>query len=71
MRDPYAPVRGKCTWWREFPREEDRLDTRLKPAEKRVDCSCFVEGTVWEFCDADVPVECPQHRYCRYYIKGA
>lgn len=71
MRDPYAPVRGKCTWWREVPNETDRYDGRLKDGERRVGCSCFVEGKAWDFTAATVPDECPDSRYCRYYIKSA
>lgn len=71
MRDPYAPVRGKCTWWREVPNAQDEHDIMLKAPDKRVDCTCFVEGSVWSFPTCDVPAECPEHRHCRYYIKGA
>jgi hypothetical protein len=71
MRDPYAPIRGKCTWWREVPNDTDLHDGMLKPDDKRIDCSCFVEGKVWVFPAAQVPNECPDNRYCRYYIKGA
>jgi len=71
VRDPFAPVRGKCTWWREVPNETDAHDIMLKDPDKRVECTCFVEGTVWTFPTSDVPGECPNHRYCRYYIKGA
>lgn len=70
MRDPYAPVRGKCTWWREVPNPNDVYDSRLKEPEKRVDCTCFVVGSVWSYRTCDVPAECPDSLHCRYYIKG-
>ncbi len=67
--DAYAPIFGKCKWWREMESEEDRYDSRIKEHEKRVDCSCFVEGKGWVFQRADLPSECPDARHCRYYIK--
>lgn len=70
MRDPYAPIRGKCMWWREVPNETDVHDRMLKASDKRVDCTCFVEGNAWTYKECEVPAECPQSRYCRYYIKG-
>ncbi|TLM99236.1 MAG: hypothetical protein FDZ75_00560 [Actinobacteria bacterium] len=66
----YAPIKGKCTWWREMPNEEDRWDVRLKEHERRVYCSCFVEGKGWTVTRADVPSDCPDARHCRYYIKN-
>lgn len=66
----YAPVKGKCLYWREMLNAEDEWDTRLKPAQRRVECSCFVEGDRWEFTVADVPLDCPEKRQCRYYIKS-
>jgi len=42
--DPNAPIKGKCVWWREFPNEEDTYNVRVKEHDKRVNCSCFVEG---------------------------
>ena len=71
MRDIYAPIPGKCMWWREVPNETDIHDRMLKASDKRVDCTCFVEGKAWTFKECEVPIECPEHRYCRYYIKGA
>jgi hypothetical protein len=68
--DPYSPVRGKCVWWREIPDVEDRFDINVKPADKRVECSCFIEGYQWTFTTAEVPAECPRDRQCRYYVKG-
>lgn len=65
----YAPVKGKCTWWRERPDEEDAWDVRVPRPEKRVHCSCFVEGHGWEYRRDNVPSNCPEYRRCRYYIK--
>lgn len=69
MSDSYAPVRGKCTFWREARSLDDQYDTRIKDDDKRVDCSCFIEGDGWTFRRADVPEDCPNSRRCRYYIK--
>jgi hypothetical protein len=65
----YAPIRGKCTFWRERAVEDDRFDTRLKKGDKRVECSCFVEGDQWVHTADEVPSDCPSARHCRYYIK--
>lgn len=70
MSENNAPIRGKCTWWRESERDEDRWDVRVKPADRRVDCTCFVEGTWWTVTRAEVPPDCPQRLSCRYYIKN-
>lgn len=69
MEDGYSPIKGKCTWWREKAVDEDIWDTHLKEHEKRVTCSCFVEGQYWTFTRVDVPADCPDHNHCRYYIK--
>lgn len=69
MSDGYTPVRGKCTWWREAPHPDDVYDVRLKEHEKRVVCSCHVEGKGWTFTRAELPSDCPESRHCRYYIK--
>jgi len=69
-QDPYAPVKGKCIWWREFPVQEDTWDVRIKEADKGVACSCFVEGKGWKFPKCEVPSECPDSRACRYYIRN-
>jgi hypothetical protein len=69
-RDPYAPIKGKCVWWREFPNDEDRYDPHLKEDQKRVYCSCFVEGRGWTFPRVEVPRDCPDSRKCRYYIRN-
>jgi hypothetical protein len=68
--DNYSPVRGKCVWWREVPNAEDLYDLNVKEPDKRVDCSCFMEGYRWTFRTAEIPPECPTHRNCRYYVKG-
>ena len=68
--DVFMPVRGKCTWWREIPHYEDAHDIRLKAEEKRINCSCFVEGDIWTFKAGEVPSDCPEMRHCRYYIKN-
>ena len=62
-------VKGKCTWWREFPNEEDRFNRSLKADERRVQCICFVEGDTWEYETRDVPADCPFSRRCRYHIR--
>jgi hypothetical protein len=70
MTDPFAAIRGKCVWWREIPNDEDRYSTDVKPAQKRIECSCFIEGYGWTFETAEVPPECPRERGCRYFVKG-
>lgn len=69
MPDVNAPIRGKCTWWREAMKDEDRWDITLKEPHKRVDCTCFVEGKWWTFTNAEIPADCPERLHCRYYIK--
>jgi hypothetical protein len=69
MIDAYAPIKGKCIWWRERPDDDDLWDGRIAAGDKRVDCSCFVEGMGWTFRHADVPVDCPENRRCRYFIR--
>ncbi len=66
--DPYSPIKGKCTWWREVAVDEDVHDIMVKPEAKRVRCTCFVEGYSWTQTRADVPRECPESDHCRYYI---
>lgn len=70
MSEGYAPVRGKCTWWREMPVDEDVYNVRLKKGERRITCSCFVEGKGWTLATEDVPSDCPEWKHCRYYIKS-
>ena len=70
MSDGFSPVRGKCTWWRERAVEEDTYDVRLEKGERRVYCSCFVEGKSWTFTTDEVPSDCTDSKHCRYYIKS-
>jgi len=42
--DGYQPIQGKCFYWREQVDESDRFNTRVKPEDWHVECSCFVEG---------------------------
>ncbi|GAB4279178.1 MAG: hypothetical protein Kow0056_12200 [Coriobacteriia bacterium] len=69
MSDGYAPIKGKCVYWREALDEDDRWTPSIKPPKKRVHCSCFVEGDVWTFKAAEVPKDCPNWMACRYYVK--
>lgn len=70
MGSMWEPIKGKCTWWREFPNEDDRFDRRLRPGDRRVSCQCFVEGRGYEFRASELPSDCPLYRQCRYYIKA-
>lgn len=69
MSDANMPIKGKCTWWRETPLSDDVWDGRVKKADKRIDCICFVEGKGWTYPTKDVPSDCPDNRHCRYYMK--
>ena len=69
--DGFAPVRGKCSYWREAANEDDRWETRIKREDKRVECSCFVEGTMWSVTESAVPSDCPERLHCRYYVKSS
>lgn len=69
MSSAFTPIKGKCTWWRESAIDEDTWDARIKDAEKRVQCSCFVEGLGWTYAKAELPDDCPDRRRCRYYIR--
>ena len=69
MGDGYTPVKGKCTWWREMAVDDDVFDTRLKDGQRRIRCSCFVEGKGWTVTRDELPGDCPDFRHCRYYIK--
>jgi len=55
-------------WWRETWVDEDRYDLSVKAADKRVRCTCFVEGRAWTHPCGEVPRECPESAHCRYYI---
>lgn len=70
MSDEYAPVKKKCTYWREHRYDDDRFDSRVKAPDKRVECSCFVEGRAWQATVSTVPSDCPDRLHCRYYIKN-
>lgn len=65
----FVPVRGKCTYWREQLNGEERWDTRIKSADRRVECTCFVEGDIWTVTVGTVPSDCPKRHHCRYYVK--
>ena len=71
MTDSYSQVKGKCIWWRETPNVEDAHDIDIKAPDKRIECSCFVEGYRWELPRAEVPKDCPNARKCRYFVSGA
>ena len=64
-------VSGKCTYWRERLHEDDRFDPDVKAADKRVTCTCFIEGTVWTSTVGTVMGDCPQRMHCRYHITSA
>ena len=66
----YTPVKGKCTWWRESLHDDDAHDMMVKKPDQRVQCMCMVEGKSWTFTNADIPLDCPESRHCRYYIKN-
>jgi hypothetical protein len=68
--DAYAPVKGKCVLWREAMNVEDEHDVTIKKPQKRVECSCFVEGHFWHYTVETIPNDCPDWRKCRYYIKS-
>lgn len=67
--DGYAPIKGKCTYWREALNVDDEWDTRVKKGDRRVDCTCFVEGRGWQATVSTIPSDCPLRDSCRYYIK--
>lgn len=67
--DAYTPLKGKCTWWREVPNQEDAHSMSIKDADKRVNCTCFVEGHYWVYTRSEVPSDCPRCRGCRYHIR--
>ena len=66
----FSPVKQKCVYWREMVNPDDTYVTSIKAPDKRVECSCFVEGHVWTFTKSTVPGDCPNYRQCRYYIKS-
>ena len=67
--DAFTPIKGKCTWWREVNSAEDEHNIMVKEADRRVTCTCFVEGYYWPHTRGDVPSDCPHARSCRYYIR--
>jgi hypothetical protein len=71
MRDGFAPIGHKCTYWRERSSEDDRFDFSVKKDDKRVECSCFLEGRAWPATESTVPRDCPERLHCRYYIRHA
>jgi hypothetical protein len=64
----FAPIRHKCFYWREQLHYDDQYDMRVKKGQRRVVCTCFVEGDTWTYTEDDVPSDCPQKMHCRYYI---
>lgn len=64
----FAPTRGKCFYWRESLHGDDVYDVRLKKGQRRVVCSCFVEGETWTYTEVEVPSDCPKKLHCRYHI---
>lgn len=69
VSDAYTPIKGKCTWWRERPVDEDVYDVMLSEEQKRIACTCFIEGRGWTLQRGEVPSDCPENRHCRYYIR--
>ncbi len=69
--DGYTPIHRKCLFWREQIEDEDVYDSRLSEQDRRVSCTCFVEGDRWAYTVATVPPDCPKARKCRYYIYNA
>lgn len=68
--DAFSPIRGKCRFWREQADIDDVYDTSLKKEDKRVVCTCFIEGDMWSMPTKDVPADCPKQYKCRYYVKA-
>ncbi len=68
LLDGLTQVRGKCQSWRERMDEDDRWNSDLAMAAKRVSCSCFIEGTQWEATAGTLPEDCPEAATCRYHV---
>lgn len=68
--DGQTQVRGKCQYWRERMSEEDRWDSDIKASQKRVRCSCFIEGTQWDATAGTLPEDCPDALTCRYHVRA-
>lgn len=66
--DAYSPIKGKCIYWREAVDPADMYDASLKPEDRHVECTCFIEGTRWLCTAGSVPSDCPERRRCRYYV---
>jgi hypothetical protein len=49
--------------------EYDRWDRDVKPQDKRVVCTCFIEGRLWLVTVSTVPDDCPHRDHCRYHIR--
>ena len=67
--DGQTQIRGKCLYWRERMDDGDRWDPDVKPRDKRVLGSCFVEGKLWPVTVATLPEDCPERDHCRYHIQ--
>jgi len=69
MVDGFSPINGKCRFWRESAEVDDQYNTSIKKEDKRVICTCFVEGDMWTMRAKETPADCPKRYHCRYYIK--
>lgn len=67
--DGFSPINGKCRFWRESAEVDDQYNTTIKKDDKRVVCTCFVEGDMWVVAKKDTPADCPKRYHCRYYIR--
>jgi hypothetical protein len=67
--DPFRPIKGKCMYWRESENDEDRHDPSVKDDDKRLACTCFIEGYVWTCTKGAILPDCPHRRSCRYYVR--
>jgi hypothetical protein len=61
-------VGGKCAYWRERMHDDDRFDPDIKEQDKRVVCTCFIEGTSWQATAGTLMPDCPDRWHCRYYV---
>jgi hypothetical protein len=68
--DGQLQVLGKCQYWRERMDEDDRWDADIKFNAKRVRCSCFIEGTMWDTLAGTLPTDCPDAATCRYHVRS-
>jgi len=67
--DAYSPVKGKCAFWRELPNDDDTWDHSVKKDDRRVTCTCFIDGDIWLKTVSTVPTDCPRRHKCRYYVR--